>query len=65
MFARRQILIIALSLSWCQTNFSSIEDVKNCQNRGGLRQKLESIEEMLWFSAPLKPAYLGSSLRGG
>jgi hypothetical protein len=24
---------------WCQTNFSSIEDVENCQNRGGFRQK--------------------------
>jgi hypothetical protein len=26
-------------------------------------QKTESIEEMLWFSAPLKGAYLGGSLR--
>jgi hypothetical protein len=24
---------------WCQTNFSSIEDVENCQNREGFRQK--------------------------
>jgi hypothetical protein len=51
-------------MQWCQTNFSSIEDVENCQNRGGFRQNIESIEEMLWFSAPLKWAYLGLSLRG-
>jgi hypothetical protein len=44
---------------WCQTNFSSIENVENCQNRRGFRQKIESIEEMLWFSSPLKRAYLG------
>jgi hypothetical protein len=51
-------------MQWCQTNFSSIEDVENCQNRGGFRQNIESIEEMLWFSAPLKWAFLGLSLRG-
>jgi hypothetical protein len=43
-----------IQIPWCQTNFFSIEDVKNCQNRGGFKQKFESIEEMLWFSAPLK-----------
>jgi hypothetical protein len=48
-----------LHSQWCQTNFSSIEDVQNYQNRGGFSQKIESIEEMLWFSAPLKLAYLG------
>jgi hypothetical protein len=41
-------------IQWCQTNFSSIEDIENCQNRGGFRQNIESIEEILWFSAPLK-----------
>jgi hypothetical protein len=51
-------------IQWCQTNFSSIEDIENCQNRGGFRQNIESIEELLWFSAPLKGAYLGLSLRG-
>jgi hypothetical protein len=29
----------------CQTNFSSVEDVQNCQNRGGLSQKIESLED--------------------
>jgi hypothetical protein len=32
-------------MQWCQTNFSSIEDIENCQNRGGFRQNIESIEE--------------------
>jgi hypothetical protein len=32
---------------WCQTNFSSIEDIENCQNRGGFRQNIESIKKML------------------
>jgi hypothetical protein len=57
-------LFLTLNLQWCETNFSSIEDIENCQNRGGFRQNIESIEEMLWFSAPLKWAYLGLSLRG-
>jgi hypothetical protein len=30
-------------MQWCQTNFSSIEDIENCQNRGGFRQNIESI----------------------
>jgi hypothetical protein len=31
---------------WCQSNISSIEDIKTRQNRGGFRQKIESAEEM-------------------
>jgi hypothetical protein len=33
--------------SGAKTNFSSIEDVENCQYRGGFRQKNESVEETL------------------
>jgi hypothetical protein len=36
------------------SSFSSIEDVKNCQNRRGFRQKNASIEETL-FTLPLEP----------
>jgi hypothetical protein len=32
---------------YCYSNLSSIEDVKKCINRGGFRQKIEAIEEML------------------
>jgi hypothetical protein len=31
------------------SNFSSIEDVAKCPNRGGFRPKIEAIEEMLWL----------------
>jgi hypothetical protein len=30
---------MVLQLQWCQTNFSFIEDVENCQIRGGFSQK--------------------------
>jgi hypothetical protein len=46
-------------MQWCQSNFSSIEDIKICQNRGDFRQKIESIEEMQQFHAPLKRAISG------
>jgi hypothetical protein len=48
-----------LGVQWCQSNFSSIEDIKTRQNRGDFRQKIESIEEMQQFHAPLKWAFLG------
>jgi hypothetical protein len=38
---------------WCQSNFSSIEDIKTRRKRGDFRQKNESIEEMQQFHAPL------------
>jgi hypothetical protein len=41
-------------VQWCQSNFSSIENIKNCRKRGDFRQKNESIEEMQQFHAPLK-----------
>jgi hypothetical protein len=34
-------------IQWRQTNFSSIEDVENCQNRGSFWQQNESIEEII------------------
>jgi hypothetical protein len=46
-------------LQWCQSNFSSIEDFKNRRNRGDFRQKIESMEEMQQFHAPMKRSFLG------
>jgi hypothetical protein len=34
-------IILSELMQLCQTNFSSIEDVVNCQNRGGFRQNIE------------------------
>jgi hypothetical protein len=46
------------SIQYCYSNFSSIEDNEKCPNRGGFKQKVKTIEEMLWFSAPSKTVFL-------
>jgi hypothetical protein len=46
-------------IQWCQSNFSSLEDIKTRRNRGDFRQNIESIEEMQCFHALLKRAFLG------
>jgi hypothetical protein len=50
-------------LQWCQSNFSSIEDIKTRRNRGDFRQNIESIEEMKDFMHPRK-LHFWADLRG-
>jgi hypothetical protein len=50
-------------LQWCQSNFSSIEDIKTRRNRGDFRQNIESIEEMKDFMHPRK-WHFWADLRG-
>jgi hypothetical protein len=43
----------------CQSNFSSIEDIKICQNRGDFRQKTKSIEGDATVSCTLEKCIFG------
>jgi hypothetical protein len=44
-------------MQYCYSNFSSIEDVEKCPNRGGFRQKIKARGDVV-VSTPSKKACL-------
>jgi hypothetical protein len=46
-------------MQWCQSNFSSIEDIKTRRNRGDFRQNIGSIRGDAMFPSTLEKGIFG------